>query len=115
MKQFKEAEAALVVLKPMVAKKSYEQEVAYLLAESKRALGDLKGSVIEYEIAARQTQGEVAGEALYRLGFVRFQLKLYDKSTVDFDEYRTNYKEGAHYQQAGVYLGRYRRWWVEPF
>ncbi len=106
LKQFKQVETALTALKPKVTKKHYGQEISFLLAEAKRELGDLKGAMAEYEIVASQAKGERVGEALFRLGFVRFQLKVYDKSAVDFGKYRTNYRTGPHYQQAGIYLGR---------
>jgi len=106
LRQFKEAETALAALKPMAAKKPYEQEVAFLLAEARRTQGDLKGAATEYENAARNTKGERAEEALFRLGFVRFQLKIYDQAAKDFGDYRSKHKKGPHYQQAGVLEGR---------
>lgn len=106
LRNFKPAETALVALKPKVAKGPYEQEVAFLLAECKRELGDLKGAVAEYELAARQAEGESVAEALFRLGIVRFQLKDNAKAAADFGEYRNKFKEGPHFQQAGIYLGR---------
>ncbi len=106
LKQYKEAEQTLMVLKPKAAKKLYEQEVAFLLAVSKYELGDLKGALTEFEIAGRQTKGQRTGEALYRLGFVRFQLMHYDMAVVDFSEYRSKHKGGRRYQLSGIFLGR---------
>jgi TolA-binding protein len=106
LRQFRQAETVLAALKPMAAKKPYEQEVVFLLAEARRTQGDLKGAATEYENAARQTKGERAEEALFRLGFVRFQLNIYDQAAKNFSDYRFNHKKGSHYQQAGILEGR---------
>ena len=104
---FKEAGAALDALTTEVKGTAFEQQTHFLLGEAQRELGNFKAAATAYETAARQVKGPFAAEALFRLGFVRFEnLKDYEKSAADFGEFRITHKDAAQYAQAGVYLGR---------
>ncbi len=111
MKQFKEAGTALASLKPSVKNTPYEQQTHFLLAESLREQKQFPQAIKEFEVAA-SLKGDIASEALYRLGFLQFNQLNYKAAAKNFDDFRVKYKDSVgkekpmQFQDARIYLGR---------
>lgn len=83
----------------------YEHAV-FLLAECQRETGQLDVAARNHEIVAREIKGDFASNALFRLAFIRFSQKQYDRAAADFEDLRLLYPESEYFNESGIYLGR---------
>lgn len=83
----------------------YEHSL-FLLAECQREMGNFELAAKNHETVAREVKGDFAGNALFRLGFIRFTQKTYKQAAVDFEDLRILYPGSEYFDDAGVYLGR---------
>ncbi len=105
LKQYKDAGGLLAELAGEAKGLPFAQQALFLLAECKRELGDLAAAETQYD-AARKLGGQFTGEALFRLGFVRFQQKKFAAAAADFAELRAKHKDHPSAKSAALYLGR---------
>ncbi len=105
LKQYKEAAGLLGELASEAKNQPFAQQSLFLFAECKRELGDLAGAETQYD-ATRKLAGQFAPEALFRLGFVRFQQKKFAAAAADFAELRSAHKDHPSANAASLYLGR---------
>jgi len=105
LRDFKSAAKELGALKLRVGAAPFAQQARFFLAESLRELGQSKEAIPEYA-AARKLPGEYAGEALYREGFLNFQIKNYKEAAVLFGQFRNLYKQHRLWGTSGLSLGQ---------
>jgi len=105
LKQYKEAAGLLGELLTEAKNLPFAQQSIFLLAECKRELGDLAGAETQYD-ATRKLDGQFTADALFRLGFVRFQQKKFAAAAADFAELRAKHKNHSSAKSAAIYLGR---------
>jgi len=105
LRDFKSAAKELGALKLRVGAAPFAQQTRFFLAESLRELGQSKEAIPEYA-AARKLPGEYAGEALYREGFLNFQIKNYKEAAVLFGQFRNLYKQHRLWGASGLSLGQ---------
>ncbi len=84
----------------------YYEHAIYLLAECQRELGVLDDAARNHEEVAREIRGSFAGNALFRLGFIRFTQGEFAKAATDFEDLRILFPGSDFYNDAGIYLGR---------
>jgi TolA-binding protein len=84
----------------------YMEHSHFLLAECQRKLGNLEKAETNYETVAKRIKGEFTSNALFRLGYIKFQQKKYKSAINDFSDLRAIYAKSEFAPQAGVYLGR---------
>jgi len=85
---------------------AFKQHVAFLLAESHRLLEDPQGAMKHFNRAARNLQGAFTAEALYRLGYIRFQQGDHRGAIRDLQELLDAHGASPHTSSARLYLGR---------
>ncbi|SVC82176.1 uncharacterized protein METZ01_LOCUS335030, partial [marine metagenome] len=105
LRDFKSAAKELGALKLRVGAAPFAQQTRFFLAESLRELGQSKEAILEYA-AARKLPGEYAGDALYREGFLNFQIKNYKEAAVLFGQFRNLYKQHLLWGTSGLSLGQ---------
>jgi TolA-binding protein len=105
LRQYKEAAGLFGELATEAKALPFAQQTFFLLAECRRELGDLAGAEAQYD-AARKLAGQFTGDALFRLGFVRFAQKKFAVAAADFAELRAKHKDHPSLKAAGLYLGR---------
>ena len=105
LRDFKSAAKELGALKLRVGAAPFAQQTRFFLAESLRELGHSKVAILEYA-AARKLPGEYAGDALYREGFLNFQIKNYKEAAVLFGQFRNLYKQHRLWGTSGLSLGQ---------
>jgi len=106
LKQYKEAIAFLERLSPVTKGVSFENLVTFLLAECKREAGDLAGAAEQYALSTRNEKGAFAAEAFFRLGYVNFYLKEYDKALDALGKSLKEQDDAAFSCEVRLYLGR---------
>jgi TolA-binding protein len=106
LRDFKSAAAVLQPLATTLKDEPYAQHAILLLAECRRELGEWEPAIALFDQAARKMKGAHTPDALYRLGFVRFEQKKLDDAMRDFGELRGNFKDHPLSGPAGVLLGR---------
>ncbi len=105
LRDFKSAAKELGALKRRVGAAPFAHQTRFFLAESLRELGQIKEAIPEYA-AARKVPGEYAADALYREGFLNFQIKNYREAAVLFGKFRDQYKQHRLRSAAGLSLGQ---------
>ena len=105
LRDFKSASRELGALKLRVGAAPFAQQTRFFLAESLRELGQSKEAIQEYA-AASELPGEYAGEALYREGFLNFQIKNYKEAAILFSQFRNLYKQHRLWAASGLSLGQ---------
>lgn len=105
LKKYKEAAD---ILKVLVKKKDspYLEHSLFLLAECQHKLGNLEAAEGDYQTVAKKLKGKFTSNALFRLGFIKFQQKKYQSAIADFSDLRAIYAKSSYAPQAGIYLGR---------
>jgi TolA-binding protein len=105
LRDFKSAAKELGALKQRVGEAPFAHQTRFFLAESLRELGQIKEAIPEYA-AARKLPGEYAADALYREGFLNFQIKQYREAAGLFAQFRNHYKQHQLRSAAGLSLGQ---------
>jgi len=104
------ADAAAVfeqLVKPTASTPLHHQ-TAFLLGECRRQMGDLEAAATQYAAAAAEKDGPFAGEAVFRLGFVRFTQGRHDDAIREFEAYLKAHPEGETSDRARLYAGQCR-------
>ncbi|MGF1484062.1 MAG: tetratricopeptide repeat protein [Opitutales bacterium] len=104
--QFAASRDTLLKLAEKYANSSIFEHTVFLLGECERELGNLDNAAVHHELVARKINGHFAGEALFRLGFIRFLQENYESAAKAFRELRTRFPESPFEGDAGIYLGR---------
>lgn len=106
LSEFDKAAHLLGTIKIRDRTSGFGQHVTFLLAECLREEGDFKAAEALFDKAAYQMTGTFGAEALFRLGFVRYQLKDYSKAKRNFTDLLDNHPSSPHAPSARIYLGR---------
>ncbi len=104
--EFDKAGGLLKKIKRLDAKSGFGQHVTFLLAECLREEGKLKEAEKLFDRAANEMTGAYGAEALFRLGFVRFQLENYAGAQRNFADLLADDPASPHAPPAKIYLGR---------
>ncbi len=106
--ELKNYKAAAVTLKQLTKEKNspYMEHAVFLLAECQRKLNNLSDAEKNYQTVAKKIKGKFTSNALFRLGYIKFQQKKYKSAIIDFSDLRAIYSRSKFAPQAGVYLGR---------
>ena len=105
LRDFKLAAKELGALKRRVGAAPFAHQTHFFLAESLRELGQIKEAIPEYA-TAHKLPGEYAADALYREGFLNFQIKQYREAAGLFAQFRNQYKQHRLRSAAGLSLGQ---------
>ncbi len=81
------------------------QQGIFLLAESKRQLGDRNAARRGFE-AARKVEGPYQSEAQFRLGFLAFEDRNFDLAIRLLEEFKRNHPKAPNAALADTFLGR---------
>jgi len=84
----------------------YKDQAYVILADCQQNMGKINEAIKNNEIVAHKLQGQLAPEALFRMGFLKFMNKEYRSAIQDFDELRKKYPDNEHIEEAGIYLGK---------
>lgn len=106
LKQYAAAAPILAEFVKAAGNDPLAQRAVFLLAECQRETGDPKNAADNYEIAARKIKGDLAADALFRLGFLRFNQQDFNAATRDFEQLRREHPDNPLAPQSGIYLGR---------
>ncbi|MGF1450246.1 MAG: tetratricopeptide repeat protein [Opitutales bacterium] len=106
MGKYAEAKDTLIQLADTFKGSSIYEHTLFLLGECERELGNLDDAEVHHELVARKINGHFAGEALFRLGFIRFLQEDYAQAAKAFLELRQRFAESPFEGDAGIYLGR---------
>ncbi len=82
------------------------QHITFLLAESLRELDKAADAEEYFNMAARRMNGAFTAEALFRLGFLRFQAGRYGEAILDFAEIVKSHGASDHGPSSRIYMGR---------
>jgi TolA-binding protein len=106
--ELKNYQAAATILEELIKEKNspYLEHAYFLLAECQHQLNDLNKAEKNYTTVAKELKGKLTDNALFRLGFIKFQQKKYQSAINDFSDLRAIYAKSEFAPQAGIYLGR---------
>ncbi|MFH2001868.1 MAG: tetratricopeptide repeat protein [Planctomycetota bacterium] len=106
LKSFKPAKDELEALAQSDENSPMMQHIVFLLAECHRELGEVSDALKRYDQAARKMEGAFTAEALYRLGFVRFNNSDFKRASNDFSSVLEDHGASPCAPSAMLYLGR---------
>lgn len=106
LKRFGPARDALEALARNNDDSPMAQHIVFLLAECHRELGEPGAAEKRYNQAARKMTGAFTAEALYRLGFVRFNNNDFTRASNDFTSLLEKHGASPSAPSATLYLGR---------
>lgn len=106
MKKFDPASAELQALIKSDPNFPYREQAYFLLGECQHRLGHIDTAIKNHEIVARQLKGNMAPNALFRLGYIKFMRKEYNSAVRDFTDLRAIHTKSKYVNEAGIYLGR---------
>ena len=108
LKQYPEAGAAFIDLKPGVKGTKLQQQTHFLLGECLRKQGKIPQAIKEFGVAAG-LEGADAPEALYRMSILHFSSGSFKSAAKHFDDYREMYKDQVRpdrFTDVRIFLGR---------
>ena len=106
MKKYEPASAGLQELIESDPNFPFLEQAYFLLGECQHQLGSIDNAIKNHEIVARQLKGNMAPNALFRMGYIKFMQKEYNSAIRDFSDLLAMYAQNKYAPEAGIYLGR---------